>query len=249
LSAALHHDRARARAVDAATLRDMATLVIFDIDETLIETRRAWRGTFRSSVRRVLGSMPDARYTGFAHMTAAGMARELCERQLGRHPTAREVAAICEAQLDALRAAPSPPPPVRGAAALIERLLGTPGWAVAIGSGNFDAVARYKLRVTGFDPERHPIASSDDDVSRAGLIRVAMARAEAAAGHHFERTVYVGDASWDVETTRAMGLPLLGVAADGDGGRLRSAGVSHVVTDYRDPDHVLEALAAARVPA
>ncbi|MDH5676691.1 MAG: haloacid dehalogenase-like hydrolase [Myxococcales bacterium] len=228
----------------------MKTLAIFDIDETLIHTRKGWPGVFGASIRRVLGEATVAQVDEreFTHVTAAGIVQEIYQRRLGRQATASELQAICDAQLQRLDAVP-PPPPVEGARALLSMLQQSPGFRVAIGSGNFGAVMRYKLRATGFDEDRYPMGSCDDDISRAGLIHAAVARAERLVGHGFERIVYVGDALWDVVTARTMGLPLVGVAADGDCARLTDAGVSHVLKDYRDTEAVLNALTEARVPA
>jgi phosphoglycolate phosphatase-like HAD superfamily hydrolase len=65
-----------------------------------------------------------------------------------------------------------------------------------------------------------------------------------------EKIVYVGDAPWDFRTARRLGLGFVGVAADGDRKRLGEAGVEHVVSDFSQPDRVVELLeTAAREPA
>jgi len=228
----------------------MTTLAIFDIDETLIHTRKGWPGVFGASIRSVLGDVAVAEVNerDFTHVTARGIVQEVCQRRLGRQATASELQAISDTQLERLAAMP-PAAPVAGARALLPSLQQDPGFHVAIASGNFGAVMRYKLQATGFDEDRYPMASCDDDLTRAGLIHAAIARTERVVGHGFERIVYVGDAHWDVVTARAMGLPLVGVAANDDGARLTAAGVSHVLTDYRDTNAVLKALVEAEVPA
>ena len=61
------------------------------------------------------------------------------------------------------------------------------------------------------------------------------------------RTVYVGDAIWDVTTTRNMQIPLIGIRIKGDTETLTSAGAQHVITDYSDYDGFLDLVERAEV--
>ena len=228
----------------------MTCLAIFDIDDTLIQSRNGWRGVFRASLEEVLGHgcVGASGYAAFRHVTGQGVTREACQRHLGREVTQAELRAVCDGQLRRLMALQAPPPEVPGAVELLGTLDDMPGWCVAIGSGNFAEVSSFKLRALGVDPHRYPQASSDDSISRVGVIEAAIARARETTTRDFERIVYVGDGSWDVQATRELAMPMLGIAADGDTRPLERAGVSHVLTEYTDANRVIRALCDARVP-
>ena len=59
--------------------------------------------------------------------------------------------------------------------------------------------------------------------------------------------MYVGDAPWDVEASRALAWPFVGVGPRGD--TLRALGASHVMPDLRDVDALMRGLEEAQPPA
>ena len=65
----------------------------------------------------------------------------------------------------------------------------------------------------------------------------------------FNRVVYVGDAIWDVKTTRNMNLPLIGLRRKGDVDFLHQQGVKHVLPDFSDFDLFMEYIKQAVPPA
>ena len=63
-----------------------------------------------------------------------------------------------------------------------------------------------------------------------------------------EHAVYVGDAIWDVRAAARLDLPFVAVASAEKASRLREAGATVFVDDFRDPERVLEALRQASPP-
>jgi phosphoglycolate phosphatase-like HAD superfamily hydrolase len=143
----------------------------------------------------------------------------------------------------------SPIQPMRGAAAAIAALEEA-GFAVALASGGWKATAEAKLRAAGLDLDRLPRAFADDHEERRGIIETARARAATRLGADgFSRTVYVGDAIWDLVTTRDMRIPFVGIAAGAKGERLVADGAHHVLPDYSDGAAFMAAVRAARPPS
>ena len=71
---------------------------------------------------------------------------------------------------------------------------------VALATGGWAAPARLKLRSAKVLCSGLAFASSDDDVTREGIMRCAWKRAAEAAGvEGFESCVYVGDGVWDAK--------------------------------------------------
>jgi phosphoglycolate phosphatase-like HAD superfamily hydrolase len=58
----------------------------------------------------------------------------------------------------------------------------------------------------------------------------------------FSNVTYVGDGIWDVYAARDLGWQFIGVGTGPRAERLRSEGASHVVSDFRDEESVLELL-------
>lgn len=76
------------------------------------------------------------------------------------------------------------------------------------------------------------MATSDDSPSRLEILRIAKERATTNTATPFEAVTYVGDGPWDITAAREMDFQFVGVACDGDEGRLRSAGASLILSDF-----------------
>ena len=65
---------------------------------------------------------------------------------------------------------------------------------------------------------------------------------QARADYDIESVVYIGDAIWDVVTTRQMNIPLIGVRREGDNEVLRREGVDVILNHYQDMSAVYSAV-------
>jgi phosphoglycolate phosphatase-like HAD superfamily hydrolase len=63
-----------------------------------------------------------------------------------------------------------------------------------------------------------------------------------------DRIVYVGDAIWDVKTTRNMQLNFIGIRINGDRNVLIDEGASHVMDNYSDYEQFLHFVEHSQVP-
>ncbi len=226
-------------------------LVVFDIDGTLIRSERSDGLHFVRAFDVAYGIRGvDTDWLSYGHCTDAHVTRVILERAFGRAAGDDEIRRCRDVFADLLRAGHAADATllteVPGARAALGALQDG-GTHVAIGTGGWRTTALFKLTVVGLDATL-PGAFADDDPTREGIVRTAVARAEERAGRSAERVVYVGDAVWDVRTCRALGVPFVGIATDGRAARLRAEGAHVVLEDYADLDAVHDALDAARPP-
>jgi phosphoglycolate phosphatase-like HAD superfamily hydrolase len=209
-------------------------LVIFDVDGTLTRSTTVDTLCYARALAQELAVEIDTNWLGYRHTTDAGILGEVLERH-GIAETPDLVEAIRRRFLRLLSEAITSDPEccreVPGARTIVELLRRTHDVRLAIATGAWADSAHLKLRRAGIDVERLPFASSDDSPSREEILRIARGRTGVTGS-----VTYVGDAPWDVSAARSLGFRFIGIACDGDGSRLISAGASTVVTDFTDTD-------------
>jgi phosphoglycolate phosphatase-like HAD superfamily hydrolase len=228
-----------------------ATLVLFDIDGTLTDTNDLDDVNVARAFREQFDLAIDVDWSRYRTSTDSGIAREILEGAIGRPARADEIARMTarlgELVAEAHAAAPIRPVP---AAAEAVAALEQAGIAVGLASGGWKVTAEAKLAAAGLSLDHLPRAFADDHEERHGIIACAAARAAEARGvAGFARTIYVGDAIWDLVTTRAIGMPFVGIARGARAERLVANGAHHVLPDYVDGAAFLDAVAAARPPS
>ena len=92
------------------------------------------------------------------------------------------------------------------------------------------------------------LASSDDSRDRFELFSLAKSRAVAISGTLPNRTVLVGDGTWDVRVARRLSWSFVGVGRDRSVARLRDEGADFVIPDFADWDLVLAGITDCGVP-
>ena len=229
-------------------------LAIFDIDGTLANTNPVDAQCYVRAVKDERGvDLRDARWSDFTFVTDSGISVQVFERYLGRAPAAAELVQLRHRFRDLLAQAARDQresfSEVAGASQALDRLRSDPHWTVAIATGSWRACALVKLAAAGLDIDGIPAAFADDGLAREDILTTAQARArEAYRQANFSRVVSIGDAPWDVQTARRLGLPFIGVRAHRDAVALEEWGASHVLRDFTDYDVLLRCLAEARVP-
>ena len=229
-------------------------LAIFDIDGTLANTNPVDAQCYERAVKEQLGvDLRNARWSDFTFVTDSGISVQVFERYLGRAPATTELLQLQQRFRDLLAQAARDQPEsfseVAGASQALRRLREDPQWTVAIATGSWRACALVKLAAAGLNIEGIPAAFADDGLAREDILATAQARARDAYGQGgFRRVVSIGDAPWDVQTARRLGLPFIGVQAHHGAVALQSWGASHVLHDFTDIDLLLRYLAEAQVP-
>jgi phosphoglycolate phosphatase len=225
-----------------------ATLVLFDIDGTLLSAGRASREALAHAFRR--HGIADMGFDGydFSGKTDPQIIRELFERA---GSCAEDLASAVDTVLDyylpelEARIAPEAVVAKRGAADLLRLLHGRTDVTLALLTGNHERGARAKLAPIGFN-EYFPFgAFGNDHADRYELPRIAVARARERTGREFQgkRVVVVGDSVHDVACGRGLNVKSVAVATGlTSPERLASEGPDHLFADFSDFAAVAEAI-------
>lgn len=230
----------------------ITTLVLWDIDHTLIETGSVGNAAFRAAFKAATGvtmkemadpsgltepevfqrtlalhdiNSTDSLFDVFKRVQAdfyAGHAGEMRDR--GRVlPGVEQALAKISARSD-----------------MLESVL----------TGNTRDAAQTKLRAFGVD--RHIDfdigAYGTDDAVRARLVDIARERAARHAGHRFDAraTVLIGDTPLDVEAGHERGARVIAVATGRtDVTKLQEAGADTVLVDVTNTEQLLAAITSA----
>lgn len=228
-------------------------LAIFDIDGTLTDTNAMDNRCFEQALTEVFGFGETAdQWHTCPHVSDSGLVQFIFEQQFSRRPNDEEIVRLqtkfIALMREAVAAEPHTAAPINGAVAAFSQMLDEANWGVAIATGCWQASAHFKLQQASVDFARVPLAHSDHLPAREDILTDAVAQAESHYQTGFERVVYIGDALWDVRTTRNLRMPFVGIAHGERAERLRDAGASHVLPDFTDYPRFIAALHSAEVP-
>lgn len=227
------------------TLRSMLkTLLLFDIDGTLIKGARSARTAFAKAIESCFGVTVDLSTLNSAGKTDYRIMQEIFEEH--RLPADRVDWDALRASFvhhieEAVRLEPGEPCP--GVRPLLDALAQQPATAVALGTGNLKPSAYAKLAAHNLDGYFATGGFGDDSIDRNAIITVGIARAEAHYGMRFERVAVVGDTLYDIAAAQANRVHSLAVATGPfDVEALRAAGATVVVPDFKQTEAVLSAI-------
>jgi phosphoglycolate phosphatase-like HAD superfamily hydrolase len=220
------------------------TLLVFDIDGTLVSGSRAGREAFALAIGDCLGITVDLSNLSLPGKTDQAIMQEIInEHGLPRDRLTWDAlrAAFVQRLEAGLRASPGQPCP--GVQTFLDAVVMLPHYALALGTGNIEHGARLKLGAHGLNRYFPTGGFGDDHILRDVLIGRGIERARAHYGVMFDRVVIVGDTPFDVDAARANGAYSLGVAT----GRfsvdaLRAAGATLAAPDLTDAAAVLTAI-------
>ncbi|WP_370939298.1 haloacid dehalogenase-like hydrolase [Amycolatopsis sp. cg13] len=212
------------------------TLVLWDIDHTLIETRGVGRAIYDRAFPAATGK-PLAKLATITGRTELDiMAASL--KANGLEATDQAVQNLADALVqgyeDARDELAATGRALPGARETLERFVADQSIHQAVLTGNLREVARIKLEVFGvagfldFDSS----AFGDDHAERSELVQIARQRAEAQTGAQFgdQHVVLIGDTPNDVKAGLTAGVRVIGVATGkADKDELRAAGAAEVV--------------------
>lgn len=230
----------------------MKTLVIFDIDGTLLFSNKIDSEIFGSTFLDRYGkAFPSIEWTYFPHVTDHTIFGYGYKELFAEFPSSEEMSAFCAAFVKNIEEArvhrPQEFQPVPGVKSLVQRLIETDAYEIAVATGGWGAPARVKLGHVGLLTTELVIAAADGNPTREDIIQQAIRECKQ-KDYNWDRMVYVGDASWDVKTCRNMNLPFIGIRRAGDHDKLLDLGASHVFSDYHEELSFLKAIEGAKVP-
>ncbi len=231
----------------------MKTLILFDVDGTLVYSigRRdslAFAATYESIYER---PFPSIDWHLYPHVTDTVILRDVVARHFGRGMGPDEERIFHDAYVNRLQEQRQLEPQVfkevPGAASLIKALLHRNDCMVAIATGGWKTGQKVKLLHGDIPAGQLPISAADGKENRRHILEEAVEKAQQLYGA-FQRTVYIGDAAWDVVTTRELDMPLVGLRHRGDVEVLQREGVAEVLVDFSDQAAFWNAVQRAQPP-
>ncbi|BCS35543.1 hypothetical protein TBR22_A47760 [Luteitalea sp. TBR-22] len=230
----------------------MPTLLLFDIDGTLITTGGSGYRSMKRAVEVTMGvdhaleGIPVAGRTDSIILRDAVRAIDGSEITPDLQARIRDnYCVILREELERVGGGPGVLPGVRQ---LIATLEGDPSWHIALLTGNFSVSAEIKLGY--FDLWKHfPWGAwGEDAVHRNDLLPVALQRYQARTGETIDPrdVVIIGDTPNDVEVARVGGARSVCVATGQfDREALTAAGADVVFHDLSDVEEVVRVFRGA----
>ncbi len=229
------------------------TLLIFDIDGTLLYSNKIDSQCFAQTYTHIYGRpFPTIDWRKYPAVSDTTIFATVIRDHFERAVDPAEVVVFQEAFVQLIQekriAEPAEFQEVPGARTAIMKLMAMEKFVLGIGTGGWKAPAMVKLNHLDIPTTGMAMAFADGNFTREAILEESITLAKS-KHDDIGRIVYVGDAIWDVETTRNMGLPFIGIRRKGDEAVLKSAGSHIVLRNFVDFDHFLLAVAEAEVPA
>ncbi len=228
-------------------------LIIFDLDGTLVHSDRRDSLFFAQTYEHIYQKpFPTIDWTQYPHVTDTSIFQSVIAQHFDRDPEADEIDFFQQHYLSLLENGRQQTPhhfqSIPGATVMMARLHAAPDqFRTCLATGGWSAPASVKLRHVGLFSERFPIHAADGKLTREAILLEAIEHAGGRTA--FSKIVYIGDAEWDVTTTRNLQLDFVGIRREGDFEALLQAGASHVLKNYLDLASFLYALQHATPPA
>jgi len=229
------------------------TLIIFDIDGTLLYSNKIDSVCFSQVYTEIYKrEFPTIDWSYFPAVSDTVIFETVIKEQFGRIPAVEEINFFRSSFVQLLKQKRVENPEdfreVPGAKKLVESLLQDSSYIVGIGTGGWRLPAEVKLRHIGLDSSKLIVSAADGKYSREAIIQEVL-DSPRVMGQEIQDVVYIGDAEWDVKTTRNMRMKFVGVRRQGDHAYLKDRGAQSVITDFSDQQLFHEYLKAAQVPS
>ena len=224
----------------------MDLLVVFDIDNTLIQSSSGHMEALLQSIGEVYGLEASIDVINHHGMTD----QEIIIRILEKYEIGE--AAVKSRLQDCLASMPRKYAEIvksekivvlQGVFDLLSKLEQS-GIVLGLVTGNLEQIARAKLKKIGIDHFFIVGGFGSDHINRTNLVKIAIQRAEAQFdfGSH-RRVFHFGDAPQDMKAGREAGVVPIGVATGVfTAQQLSSAGAQKVIPDLKGADDILQIL-------
>jgi phosphoglycolate phosphatase len=217
-----------------------ATLILFDIDGTLIDTGGAGARSWAWAFERQFATKVDIAEHSTAGMTDPAIGRTTFKEVIGREPTSDELTRLMasyQAVLPDFVASSQDYRVLDGVQSLLEELTDA-GIALGLTTGGLEAAAHAKLGRGQLNHFFLVGGYGSDSEDRVALTRAAIERGEQLLGQALDlsRVFVVGDTPLDIAAAEGVGAVSVGVASGRyDVAELEAAGPDHVLASLAEP--------------
>ena len=215
-------------------------LAIFDIDGTVCDTQDVEERCYATAFEEVCGvSLATLDWNQYPEATSSGIFRSILSDDPDRLKLEPQFETrFLELLTEEQPKYPSDFSPITDAVKFIQRLSESCDVSVAFATGGYLSEAAFKLRHCGIDISEFPHATSSDIPGRSDIIQLAVERAQS----QLSRSVYFGDAPWDITACNRINLPMIGIGRRIK--RLKELGLRFVFRDYTNSEAIFDAILA-----
>jgi FMN phosphatase YigB (HAD superfamily) len=185
------------------------TAIIFDVDDTLVQSSHFDGILYKRAVKEVLGDViirDD--WNEYKDVTDGGILSQIIkENGINDMCLFDKVRYRFGVLTVSYLAAGGECRPTSGAVDFIRELNESEIYHVGFATGGWGHTANLKLLSAGFCLDDMPLISSDYSFERTSIMRECLSR----LGNGFEKSVYFGDSLWDVGACNNLGWNFIGV--------------------------------------
>lgn len=220
------------------------TLLIFDIDGTLTDTKEVDDDCFISAFFDEYNiALKNIDWTTFTNVTDYGLFLDIYSSVFNKKPTENDRLNFQRRFFEyldiQLKSNPEKFKSVNGASTFINYCLDHTNFKIAFATGGWQYSANLKLQAADIFNVGIPISSCDILFRRQDIILEVIEKSK----HHyktqtFDTIIYFGDGVWDYKTTSELEIEFIGVDINNDK-KLERLGVKNIINDFTDIVKVL----------
>jgi len=222
------------------------TLIIFDIDGTLTDTKAVDDYCFIEAFKSVFNiDLEGIDWASLTNVTDRGITEEVIKRKTDKALTS-EAYQLLEKELikrleRELAINPNKFNAVNGAVDFYNLVKKDKNFAIGIGTGACEKSALIKLGANDIDVKNIPFSNSNHSVTREGITERTIKEASKQLNANFKNIVYFGDGLWDYKTCNNLNIHFIGIDILNDG-KLKAAGAKHVFPNFKNTEAILNCI-------
>lgn len=223
------------------------TLLIFDIDGTLTDTKEVDDHCFISAFKDEFSvELPSVDWATFTNVTDYGLFLDLYTSAFHANPSESDRFKFQTRFFDYLNRELSVNATkfkaVLGASKFMEHCLEQVNFKAAYATGGWGTSAKMKLTAASISYSNIPLSSCDHSYRRQDILLEAIEQSKRQYGiENFDSVVYFGDGEWDYKTTSELQIPFVGVDINNDK-KLRKLGVPTIINDFTNITEIFSLL-------
>lgn len=218
------------------------TLVVFDIDGTLTNTKTIDDFCFIESIRECWNcDLGVVDWNSYVNVTDAGLSKDIYKSFFNKEINDTELKNLKNLFFEKIFYSAKEKPQefleIKGAKDFVKELQNQ-NINVSIATGGWKQTAEIKLKQIGIELEAFPYATSDDHYSRREILNNSINKSKEFYCTNFNRIIYIGDGIWDYKTSSELNIDFIGIDYL-QNGKLKECGVQTVFKDYSDIEIIM----------